>query len=120
MSDVQMLDEPYEGKVTTPDDYFKGSIGVYEGKKLSSVKICFAPQIAPFVQERRWHHTQSFVKKGDGSIVLSLEVGLTPELVQWILGFGAKAEVMEPCELRDKVMQEASEIVSAYQFKNAG
>ncbi len=44
-----------------------------------------------------------------------IDVGLTPDLVQWILGFGSKVEVIEPSALRDELQQAAEAVFKLYQ-----
>ncbi len=37
------------------------------------------------------------------------------EMVSWVLGFGAQAEVIEPKALRERVLKEARGIVARYE-----
>lgn len=75
--------------------------------------------MAPFVKERRWHPSQRVVSKGDGTIIMSLEVAVTPELVQWVLGFGAEAEVIEPRGLQEELMSAADAVGRMYRARAA-
>jgi predicted DNA-binding transcriptional regulator YafY len=59
------------------------------------------------------------VNKADGSILLSLDVALTPELVQWVLGFGAFVRVVQPAALAEKISESAAQIVALYDEKGA-
>ena len=79
---AELLDEAYEGNVTDPEAYFSASFGVYRGGEIVAVTIRFSPTIAPFASERRWHKTQRLVTRPTGEVDLSLEVALTPDLVQ--------------------------------------
>lgn len=117
MTDALMLDEEYQGEVMDPEQYFKSSFGVYRGKAPVHVRLQFAPEIAPYVKERRWHETQSVVSKGNGSITLTVDVALTPEFIQWVLGFGSKVEVLEPAELQTAIYEEASKLLERYKLK---
>ena len=47
----------------------------------------------------------------DGCLTLSLEVADTPELVGWILSFGAGVRVVQPETLRRQVLAAAAKIV---------
>jgi predicted DNA-binding transcriptional regulator YafY len=119
MSDAKMLDDAYEGQVTSPESYFNGTFGIFRGGTPEQVKLAFSPTIAPFVRERRWHSSQTIVNRGDGSILLSLEVSINPELVQWVLGFGAEVNVIEPDELMKKIVSAAEGVLAQYQKKKA-
>jgi predicted DNA-binding transcriptional regulator YafY len=112
MSEARLLDEPYEGKVTDPESYFQGSFGVFVDGHPERIRIEFSPLVSPFVRERRWHSSQTVVAKSNGVIQLSLEVSLTPELVQWILGFGSTAKELEPESLKERIVEEANRILS--------
>jgi len=114
MSEATMLDTAYEGTEVDPSIYFKDSFGIFTSGKPVPVKVEFSPLIAPFVKERRWHDSQKVVSKSDGSIVVSLEVALSPELIQWVLGYGENAMVLEPFELRREVLKAASGVLSRY------
>jgi len=47
------------------------------------------------------------ISKEGGWIEVELEVAQTPELIQWVLGFGCQALVIEPASLADAVAAEA-------------
>jgi predicted DNA-binding transcriptional regulator YafY len=111
---AQLLDEPYEGQRTDPETYFSKSFGIYRGDNLVSVVIRFSPEIAPFASERRWHKSQRLVTRPTGEVDISLEVSLTPDLLQWVLGFGAGAKVIQPLKLAELVREEALKIGSLY------
>lgn len=114
MSDATMLDETYQGQPVEPDQFFKDSFGIFKSGQPVSIKIEFGPLVAPFVKERRWHESQTIVSKSDGSIVMNLEVAITPELVQWVLGFGEHAVVIEPFSLRNEVVGSANKLIKKY------
>ena len=57
----------------------------------------------PYIQERVWHHSQKDKINRDGSIELSMQVSLSPELKQWLMGFGAEVEILSPPELVEDI-----------------
>ena len=73
------------------------------GGEPRTVVVRFSPAVAEFIRERRWHRTQGLAERPDGSVEIVLRCAVTPELRQWILGFGADAEVLEPADLRAEV-----------------
>jgi predicted DNA-binding transcriptional regulator YafY len=113
-----MLDEEYQGQVVDPEQYFSSAFGIYRGKEPKTVKVKFAPAVALYIKERRWHDTQRVVVKDRGFIELTLEVDTTPELIQWILGFGPNAEVLEPAELVAEIQREAQKTIEVYQKRS--
>lgn len=114
MKDAEMTDAPYEGVISTPEEYFGGALGVYQSGDIFEVAIDFTPEVASYVKERRWHPTQRIVQRDKGAIRLHLEVSRTPELWQWILGFGPNAEVVSPKALRDEIEELAKRTLKKY------
>lgn len=114
MRDVAMTEEEYLGEVIDPQDLFESSFGVFHGGESFSIKLSFAPTIAPYIKERKWHKTQKVVNRSDGSIDFSIEAAITPELMQWILGFGAHVTIHSPKALIDKVCVEAEDFLGRH------
>jgi proteasome accessory factor B len=65
------------------------------------------------VGERVWHASQKLAREGRASM-LEMKVGLSPDLRQWILGWGAEAEVLEPADLREDVAVAATAAAGVY------
>lgn len=91
----------------------EGSFAVFEGGRAARVRVRFTGVAARLVAERMWHESQKIVREGPG-VILELQVGLSPDLVQWILGWGAEAEVLEPAALRDKLARAAAGVAAVY------
>lgn len=81
-----------------PEKLVEGSFGLWTGPR-TQVRVFFDDKVAKYVKRRQWHPTQS-IEKVNGGIVLTLQVHGTVELMSWVLGFGEKAEVLEPESLR--------------------
>lgn len=91
----------------------EGSFAVFEGGRARKVVLKFTGVAARLVGERVWHASQEFRREG-ASLVLTMTVGLSPDLRQWILGWGAEAEVLEPAELRRAVAEAAEAAAAVY------
>lgn len=91
----------------------EGSFAVFEGRNAKPVKVLFRGVAARLVAERSWHTSQQHARRKDG-MVLSMRVGLSPDLVQWILGWGGEAEVLGPPELRARVARAAASAAAVY------
>ncbi|MFT5442555.1 MAG: putative DNA-binding transcriptional regulator YafY [Myxococcota bacterium] len=70
------------------------------------VRIRFDANWRTHVMEHTWHPSQKVADTKDGGIELSMEVGGSAELRNWVMSFGAGAEVMEPEGLRADVIAE--------------
>ena len=116
MSDVEMKDTAYDGKKSDPDQHFHSAFGIYKGDSSpEEVTIQFSKTMASYVKERTWHHSQRVVSKSGGAIELKITVNVSPELVNWILSFGAHATVLRPAHLQKQIVSAATEITANYQ-----
>jgi predicted DNA-binding transcriptional regulator YafY len=113
-SGAEMTDEPYDRPQTKPEEYFKGSFGVYKASTPVPIELKLKKEVVAYATERRWHDSQRVVKHADGSATLHLEVGLTPDLVQFVLGFGDSVQVKTPDELKQKVLEAALRVAGLY------
>lgn len=113
-SDAVMTDEAYDKAQLDPEQYFKGSFGVYKANGVEQIELHFKPQASSYVVERAWHPSQRLVRNSDGSVTLHLEVGTTPDLVQFILGFGDGVEVKKPEALKSSVAAAARRVAELY------
>jgi predicted DNA-binding transcriptional regulator YafY len=115
---IELTDETY----TIPADfdankYFSGAWGIVVEGEEQTVRLKFSPAIARLMEETIWHPSQVLEKQAEGSVIMTLKVFYTYELVTWILGWGEKVEVLEPTELRTEVLQTAKAMVKIYQKK---
>ena len=100
-----------------PDDYDPQAMvadcfGIISGK-LTDIRLRFTRQVAPYVRERIWHSSQQVEPQGDGSIELTMRVGMSPELEAWLLSFGPRMSVISPESVRDRIRRlhaEASQV----------
>ncbi len=78
------------------------------------VAIEFAPRIAPLIREVSWHSTQQIHENADGGLRFEATVAGWLEVGWWVLGWGDEAEVIEPKELREWVVETAEKMVEVY------
>jgi predicted DNA-binding transcriptional regulator YafY len=79
---------------------------------LIEIELLFNRTTAAWVKDQTWHSSQKLTPLKDGRLTMVLEVSDTPELVGWILHFGAGVQVVRPESIREKVRDEAEEILS--------
>ncbi len=82
--------------------------------KLYIVKLLFKPEIAREVCRTKWHQSQSVQANDDGSIQMKMILNEIDSIIPWILGFGENVEIVAPQELKEKVVQIASQVVQQY------
>jgi predicted DNA-binding transcriptional regulator YafY len=98
-----------------PENYFRHSYGItyFEGKP-EKVLLQFDPQQAPYILTQPLHHTQQIVQQTESGLQISLEVGITVELIMDILKYGAGVQVLQPQSLRDEIQRVLSRAVAQY------
>ncbi len=95
------------------DAYTASSFGVV-AEPAVPVRIHFSSDWASFVREREWHASQIIRALPDGGLELSMEVGGSQEIANWVLSFGGGAEVLEPESLREEVRASLKSALANY------
>lgn len=103
-----------------PEDYdprawFAGQLGLWhDGGEAELVRIAFSERAAVTAKERVWPGLRGWTEANDGSWVLELAVPVTPEVMTWVMTWGAEARVLEPEGLRDWVIRELEGALKRY------
>ena len=97
-----------------PQAFVRDAYGITVGER-RTVLVRFSPRVAEFIRERQWHTSQGIMERPDGSVEVLLRCAVTPELKQWILGYAADAEVLEPPDLREEIHSTLVEAATRYQ-----
>lgn len=96
------------------DNYFAGAFGIFMGGEAQPVVLRFQPRVVALAMARDWHASQRFRRQPDGTADLHLTVPLTPELVQWVVGWGPTIQVIAPDALRQQVHREHQQAAAQY------
>lgn len=96
------------------DRMMAGSFAAFETGEVRTIRLRLDPFAARLASERLWHKSQKLRPLPGGGAELSLEVGIAPDLENWILGWGRHAEVLEPDELREQVAATARAMALQY------
>lgn len=106
----QAYDIPVEFNV---EDFMSTGFGVFVGQP-ENVKILFKPGIGNYIREKTWHATQRLTTRDDGWLEFEVDVAVTAELKNWIMGWGAEATVLQPQSLADSIRDEARAVAENY------
>lgn len=112
---AQLTDEPF----TIPADFDGPALlskawGVmYGDEEPVTVRLRFSHQVSPRLKETLWHPSQKIDEKPEGCI-WTAQIGDTVEIENWIRGWGADCEVLEPRELRESVLQHVRRLAHLY------
>src|SRR5439155_24555432 len=87
----------------SPVRHTEGTFGIVDGPETEVKLELLSSETVALLASRRLHPTQRFERRGDGTAVLTMRVGGTRELKNWILSLGAFVRVLEPEALRKEV-----------------
>ncbi len=104
----EILDQHYEipGHFNL-DEYLGDGWGMLRGiaQQVEDVILHFDATAGRWASEERWHKSQENEFQPDGSFILRFHVGVTPEMIHWLLYYGERVEVVEPQWLRYEVRE---------------
>jgi predicted DNA-binding transcriptional regulator YafY len=78
------------------------------------VRVAFSPNAAAYVAERTWSDDQTLTRRPDGGVVLEFTATSAFEVLAWVLGFGAEAELLAPQDLRTQMRQKLASMLEPY------
>lgn len=96
------------------DEYFQGELGVFKSADEHKVVVDFDAQAAEYVRMRRVHPSQKLQNLAGGGVRLTITVGSLNPVTSWVLEWGARATVVEPLELKERVQGELREALAKY------
>jgi predicted DNA-binding transcriptional regulator YafY len=98
--DLEMLTDTFARREDVdPATYFHGSWEVYSGEPVS-VKVRLTGAAARVVRTGCHHPDEEVRQVDENTVIYSVTVRGTEEIMRWLLGFGADAIVLEPASLR--------------------
>jgi len=99
----------------SPVDLFKNAWGIWftDGEPVEVV-LKFSPRVAQRVGETRWHRSEQVAVQQDGSLLWRARIAEPQEMMPWIRGWGAEVEVLEPSDLRQKMVEESRRLCAVY------
>ena len=118
IQEATLLDERYRIPADFDSEAYMGAAwGAMRGEagKPVDVVLRFGPEAGRWVTEEYWHSSQQAEEQPDGSMLFKLHIAVTPEFVNWLLYYGSRVEVLEPQELRERVVEEHGRAAGVYQ-----
>jgi|HubBroStandDraft_5_1064220.scaffolds.fasta_scaffold00029_34 predicted DNA-binding transcriptional regulator YafY len=88
--------------------------GVLHADETTEVRVRFAPRVAKAAAAARVVAERQVNRRRDGSVEIAYHVADVNELVRWVLGWGAQAEIIAPPTARSRIASLAEEISSKY------
>ncbi|MFZ5564639.1 MAG: helix-turn-helix transcriptional regulator, partial [Thermodesulfobacteriota bacterium] len=94
------------------EKHFNQAFGVIK-QETFHVEVALTGYAAAFAKERRLSPDQKVEQKKDG-IVLTFTSASEPEVVAWVLSFGAEAKVLSPDWLVEEIRKTAAAVGGLY------
>ncbi|MBT7884912.1 MAG: WYL domain-containing transcriptional regulator [Candidatus Marinimicrobia bacterium] len=111
---IKILEKPQgQNHTFNEDEFWQGKFGLFPGEQ-KEVKLQFSKSIKHHLEGRQWHASQSFNQEDDGSLILTMNVGLSPELITWISGWQEEVKVLKPLKLRKLIIDHLEKTIKLY------
>lgn len=115
MMNLQMTDDSFEVPADfSVDEYLASSLTIERGEP-RKVVIEFDQCEAPYIKGKRWHKSQVLEELPNGNLRMTLNVGGLGEVMRWVMSLGSKAWVVEPEDLRERVILELEAALEKYE-----
>ena len=98
------------------DTYLGDGWGIMRGAATEpeTVVLLFEPEAGRWVAEEQWHPSQQSETLPDDRVRVTFRVGVTPEMVNWLLYYGSRVRVVEPAWLQVRAREEHRNALSLY------
>jgi predicted DNA-binding transcriptional regulator YafY len=114
--DAQALETSYEiPESFDANEYLSGYWSVTATGTPRVVKLRFRPEIARIATETVWHDSQITEAQIDNSVIVTMRLAITYDLVSFVLGWADMVEVVEPPALQRDVAKAARKIQAMYE-----
>jgi predicted DNA-binding transcriptional regulator YafY len=110
---VKITDQPVSTNLVSEDRDLQDSFGIFKGRPRHQTEILFTGTAAELVRNQYWHRDQE-IRETDEGLQLRLPVSDFREITMKILQYGARAKVVSPPELQEKIRSEIKEMTAVY------
>jgi predicted DNA-binding transcriptional regulator YafY len=96
------------------EDVFKYSFRSWLGEDTYSIKLQFSSYWADRLKPKQLLDSETFTVQSDGSIIYDAKVNSLDEIAGWIVTRGEGIKVLEPEQLKDRVLELANGVLKNY------
>ncbi|MCX5746533.1 MAG: transcriptional regulator [Proteobacteria bacterium] len=100
---LEDVGETFANPSVDVDAHVAKAFGIFVSDREEDVEIRFDAEIAWRVEERTFHPDEQRERLADGTLIYRLRTSAQWEIIPWVLGFGAHAELVTPVAWRDVV-----------------
>jgi len=117
MKSVEILNETFKRPENFYEEYNKNRFEKLIGDEEITLKIIFEGYAARYIKEYEANKADSITSLGEDRILFEKKTTYSPDILQWVLRFGADAEVLEPAALRFEITWEVERMLQKYNSK---
>ena len=115
MRSVEKLAEKFTmPKGFDPKKYMESSLGVMTGTGDYEVVIELDAWLTDVLRGRRWHPSQTVTELPGGGSHLAMRLSCLEEIEQWVLSWGTRPKVIQPAELRERILNTLESMLPNY------
>lgn len=100
---VEILDQTFEMGDFSLKEYLKNTWSIDRGNKHIRFVVKFSPQVARYVKEEELFVQPRLRDLDDGSLLFEVTLNDDREFLQWLMGYGPEAEILQPMAYRKKM-----------------
>lgn len=112
--DYQVLDTNFTINIKYDlEEMINKSFGIYNDEPINLVIKIHYP-MSEIIKERQYVAEQSIEEIDDNTIIFKAKMKGYKEIKSWVLSMGSLAEVIEPVELKDDILDEVKKVMRLY------
>ncbi|MCT4619226.1 MAG: WYL domain-containing protein [Marinisporobacter sp.] len=113
---IEILKEYFKSPVFDFNQYSKDCYGIHKGTVMH-IKLKIKHPFHVFIKENPIIENQIIQDLNDEEILFEANMSGKDEIITWILSMGKCVKVLEPIELREKIMEQIKESLKNYKEK---
>ncbi|NMA73524.1 MAG: WYL domain-containing protein [Bacteroidales bacterium] len=117
MKNVEVLNETFIRPENFYENYNKNRFEKMIGDEQITLKIVFEGHAARYIKEYEEYKADKITDLDTDKILFERKTTYTPDILQWVLKFGADAEVLEPASLKFEITWEVERMKQKYSKK---
>ncbi|NLM46108.1 MAG: WYL domain-containing transcriptional regulator [Firmicutes bacterium] len=111
---MTITDESFVKPHAFYENYKKYRFDKLYGREKTKIRLLFTGHAARLIEEYEYYKADLLERTADG-LLFERTVALSPDIIKWILSFGAEVKVLEPASLKNQITKEISAMKRLYE-----
>ncbi|MBU9723857.1 MULTISPECIES: helix-turn-helix transcriptional regulator [Bacillaceae] len=112
--ELELTEQTFSKQEFNLKEYFQHTWSIIQGTEKIKFKVLFSKSIARYIKEEELFVKPVLTEKKDGSLLFEVTLNHDREFLQWVMQYGAEAEILEPVEYRQKMKQNLQTWLAKY------